>query len=262
MDVTIEIERLVVVVGLRRLVHEISHGVFRQIEVGGLAVGLCADDHIHPAAGGAAAEQACHYGFTAGHVSREERLAIAHRAAIDLRHRGCLRAREAVWAIAARAADGNVAPRVEVALARIVDQTVFEAIDRVALCHDFVRDQRQLGGRDRRFAERFLIPHRAYGEARLINPRSIRDDAIEIFRETLRLDQTLTSTIGAGIPISVRDRFFVIVLGDVPGGRRREVHRAIGVVDRLLRIAHHKRCAGLLPRVMARIRLREREPEL
>src|SRR5207244_3358931 len=128
MDITIEIERLVVVVRLWRLVHEISHGVFRQIEVGGLAVRLSADDHVHPAAAGASAEQACHYGFTPGHISRKEWLPIAHRAAIDLRHRRCLRAGEAICAIGAWAADGNVTPRVEVALARIVDQTVFEAV--------------------------------------------------------------------------------------------------------------------------------------
>src|SRR4029077_2906245 len=102
-------------------------GVFRQIEVGGLAFRLCTDDHVHPAAAGASAEQACYYGFTAGHVSRKEWPAIAHWAAIDFCYRRCLRARQAICAIGG-AADGNVPPRVEVALARIVDQTVFEAI--------------------------------------------------------------------------------------------------------------------------------------
>src|SRR5690606_7897903 len=40
------------------------------------------------------------------------------------------------------------------------------------------------------------------------------------------------------------------------------VHRAISVVDRLLRIAQHERAARLLGRVMARIRARDREAVL
>ena len=242
--------------------HEISHRVFRQIEVGGLAIRLRADNHIHPAAATAPTEQTGHYRLAAWHVAWEERLAVAHGAAIDLRDRCCLRAREAVRAIGACAADGNVTSRIEVALPWIIDQTVFQAIDRIALRHYFVGDQCQLGRRDRRFAERLLIPHRANREARLIDPRRVGHNAIEILGETLRLNQALASAIGAGIPIGVRDGFTVVVLRDLLRSRGRQVHRAVGVVDRLLRIAQHKRCARLRPRVVARVRLREPETEL
>ena len=40
------------------------------------------------------------------------------------------------------------------------------------------------------------------------------------------------------------------------------MHRAIRVVDRLLRIAHHKRCTGFLACIVPRVRLSEGEAKL
>src|SRR5437867_13318335 len=111
-----------------------------------------------------------------------------------------LRLREAVGSIRARAADGNVTSRVEVALSRIIDQTVFESVDRIALRHYFVGDQCQFGRRDRRLAERFLIPHRTDREARLITSRRLCHDAIQRLWEPMRLNHALASPIGAVIP--------------------------------------------------------------
>src|SRR5205807_4130166 len=66
-----------IVVGLRWLVNQIAHRAFSQVEVRGLAVGLCCDDYIHPSAARAAAKRR-HDGFATRHVAREEGLGIAH----------------------------------------------------------------------------------------------------------------------------------------------------------------------------------------
>ena len=107
-----------------------------------------------------------------------------------------------------------------------------------------------------------MIPHRADRKARLIDPRRVGHDAVEVLGETLRLDQALPSAIGTGIPISVRDRFTVVVLGDLLRGCRRQMHGTIRVVDGLLRIGHDKRSAGLFPRIVSRVRLSEGEAKL
>src|SRR5262249_31587725 len=150
------------------------------IEVRGFAVRLRADDYIHPTAAGATSKQAGRYRFAAWHVTREERFAITHGTAIDLGNRRGLRRGKAIGAISPCLADGNIASRIEIALARIIDQTILKTVDRITFCHYFVGDQFHFGRRDRRFAERFLIPHRANGETRLIDPWRVGDDAIEI----------------------------------------------------------------------------------
>jgi hypothetical protein len=90
-------------------------------------------------------------------------------------------------------ANRDIALRVDVAFARIVDQTVDEAVDRVTFCHDLVGHKGQLCRRDRRYTERFLIPHRADREASLIQPRRVGNNAVEVFGKTLRRNFRLAS---------------------------------------------------------------------
>src|SRR5262249_19230425 len=115
---------------------------------------------------------------------------------------------------------------------------------------------------DRRLVECFLIPHGANRESRLIHPRRVRYDAIEVFGKTLRLNQTLPSSIRTGVPIGMCDWLTVVVLRDVLRRGGREMHRAVGVVDRFLWIAQYERRARFLPCVVARVRLRECKAEL
>src|SRR5207247_1226514 len=69
-------------------------------------------------------------------------------------------------------------------------------------------------------------------------------------------------TVRTGIPVGARDGLAVIILCDVLGGHGGEVHRAVGIVDGLLRIAHDEGRSWLLSHVVSCVRLREGEPEL
>ena len=84
--------------------------------------------------------------LAARHVTPHERLSLAARAAIDLVDRRRLRRREAVRRIGAGAACRHVARRVEAARARVVNQSILETVDGVALVHHLLRDQEQLRG--------------------------------------------------------------------------------------------------------------------
>ncbi len=80
--------------------------------------------------------------------------------------------------------------------------------------------------------------------------------------EALRLDQALAAPVGAGVPVGARDGFAVVLFRDVFGGLGSEMDRAVGVVDRLLRVAQHEACARFLARIVTGVGLREGEPEL
>ncbi len=152
--------------------------------------------------------------------------------------------------------------RVELTLARIVDEAVLQSVDGVALGHHLFRQHRQLRRRQLGGTHRLLVPQGADREARLAHPRCVGDDAVEILRETLRLDQPLSPTVGAGVPVGLGDRLRVVARGDALGGSCRKVNRTVCVVDRLLWVAHHEGRARLLLRVVTGVCLRERKARL
>ena len=152
------------------------------------------------------------------------------------------------------AAGRHVTRRVEAARARVVDETVLETVNGVALVHDFLCNQRQHRGRDRRLGQRLLVPHRADGEAGLIDPRRVGDDAVEVVGITLRLEQALTAAVRTGVPVGEADRLRVVLGRDLLRGLGSDMHRAIRVVDRLLLVAQDERAARLVARVVAGVR--------
>ncbi len=106
-----------------------------------------------------------------------------------------------------------------------------------------------------------MIPHGADREACLVQPRRVRHNAIEVFGEALSFDQSLSSAVGARIPVSVGDGLPVVVLGNVPGSCGREVYGTIGIVGRLLRIAQDEGSAGLFAGIVSCVGLREGESQ-
>src|SRR6185436_4037505 len=112
-----------------------------------------------------------------------------------------LRRREAAPVIAAGSARSHVLFRIEAALARIVDETVLHAVDGIALLHHLAGDESELLRGECCAGNGFLIPQRADRESRLAHPRRVDDQPVEIVRIALRLDQSLPSTVGAGVPV-------------------------------------------------------------
>src|SRR3989338_5076440 len=119
-------------------------------------------------------------------------------------------------------------------MARIVDQLVLQTVDRVARGHYLVGHHGELGRGDWRPTQRTLVPHGTNREAGLAHPGRVRHDTVEVLGIALGLDEALAPAVRAGVPVGVRYGLAVIVGRDRLGGRGRQVHGAIGVVDGLL----------------------------
>ena len=96
--------------------------------------------------------------------------------------------------------------RVEIAAARIVQHSVLDAIQRVALVVDRVRQDMNLAGWDVAVAiHRQRDPEMAANVVvRPVVGRVARDDAVEIGRIPLRFDHRFVSALGASTEIGVR----------------------------------------------------------
>ena len=174
----------------------------------------------------------------------------ARRTVVDLLERRGLRRSQTLRRIGPRGAARHIARRIEVAAARVVDEPVGEPVDLVAFRHDALGDERQLLDRNRRFGQRPLVPQRADREARLVDPRRVGDDAVEVLRVALGFDEALPAPVRTGIPVRTRDGPGIVPRRDRLGGLGRHVDGPVRVVDGLLRIAHDERGLRLLAGVV------------
>ena len=166
------------------------------------------------------------------------RLSILHRAHHHLRRRD-LRGRQARRRVGAGALQHA---RVEAASRRILDEAVLDAVDRVARLHDRRVDHREFADRD---DARLILEHRLRHpdaprvEVRLRVRRRAGDDAVEILRIALRLDERLAAAGRAAVPVRSRRRAAVErgddrlrLLGHVVLGSVRVVDELLGMPER------------------------------
>ena len=130
---------------------------------------------------------------------------------------------------------------IEGAAARIVDEAVFEPVDRITRLDRRPRQQRQLGGRNDRRAVASVGGHPRVEESEgLADPvvrRIAGDDAVVVVGKALRLGERLMPAARAADEVRVIGKAAGMVAHDQPGGFGHHVNRAIGPVDNLLGMA-------------------------
>ena len=151
--------------------------------------------------------------FRARHERRMHELAPGRaHAGLDVANRLHLLRREAGVGILAGLAQEH--RRIELALARIVDHAVLDAVDQIAGICGRLAEDRRLGGWDvalRVLQRRHRIPEvRAGVEARPVVGRVAGDEAVEVLGIALRLHQTLLAALGAADVVGVLRRLAVI----------------------------------------------------
>jgi len=147
-----------------------------------------------------------HHRLAARRKSGKERPPVTHRPAVDLGNCRRLGRSQAVRAVRARTAAGTSLAGVNSHLRGSSIKPVLEPVDRIAFRHHLPGDQRHFSRRHRSLAERFLIPHRADRETRLIQPGCVGHDAVEVIREALGSIKPLASAVGAGVPVGAGNR--------------------------------------------------------
>ena len=172
------------------------------------------------------------HGLAAYELSGENLLApgIA-RAAINLLKGVDLRGREAVRAIGSGAFN-DVVRWVEGAGTGIVDETVFEAVECVALLVDGLREQWKLFGRDRAAAHLGLpYPEAARDVAGERDTGGSDHETVEIVRVALGFLEALATAGGASNPVGVFRSGTIVGFYDAFGEHGGFVDREVGEVD-------------------------------
>jgi hypothetical protein len=180
----------------------------------------------------------------------------AHRR-VDGLERGDLRRGEAA-VVRFAAAPRQVGRGIEPARARIIDDAVLDAVGRVALRVHRIGEQAKLGGRDRRGGERALDGAVADHRSRKVEHRRAGDDAVEVVREALRLDQALPAAGRAAVEIRSPRGAAVVRLHQLLRREDRYVNGAKRVVGEFLR-RRRKASERLARGVVAGVGLHRRE---
>ena len=178
---------------------------------------------------------------------------ISLRAVVDPKHRVRLRLRQATGLVAVAAANERV--RVELAIPRIVDDPVENAVQPIARGDDLrmdigkVASQQEVriprGQRD--IARGDLVGQDPVGVMiGVLHVHVVRGctgrDPVEILRVPLRRHQRFPAAIRASVEIRIGRRPPVEVADDRLCNLRRNVHAAIGEVDPRPRLVDDPRC--------------------
>ena len=136
----------------------------------------------------------------------KEGLALADHFGVYLFQRADLGGGEAIGTVGSGFAVRQVAGGLEVALARIVDDAVLDAVHGVALSVDAGGERGQFGGADRRCFERLGRLHEMEHGAGEVEHRRAHRDAVEIVWETLRENQRLAPAGRAAFEVALGGR--------------------------------------------------------
>lgn len=151
--------------------------------------------------------------------------------------------------------------RVEVALQRILNQPVLQAIERVAFIVNALRERGQLlrcnlAGT---ITDRNIIPDRLHLQAAQEQHRSANHVSVEILRVALRFHQALAAASRTAHPIRITRVGPIVGADDFLGKQSGFVHGEIAVIDHLARGIGIVRAgigeggSGFLHRVVARV---------
>src|SRR5580765_171660 len=158
------------------------------------------------------------------------------RPLVDLLERIDLRLGQAVGRVRTLAEKRG---RIELAGARILNQTVSDAVQAIACGHDSALDNRELGGRDRavrRGEHCALVPNERREQVRPVVRGGAREDADEVFRKALRLHQRFAAAVGASVEVAPLRVAAVKRADDRFRLQRGFMYGAIAEVDQFLRV--------------------------